>query len=69
MAYRRFRNQSSTGLEEVVRLVPEGGVVCDLFADSGIFLVAAKEAGLRWVGCETNGAYATLADERLALGG
>jgi site-specific DNA-methyltransferase (adenine-specific) len=42
---------------EVVRLVPEGGVVCDLFAGSGTFLIAAKEAGLRWVGCETNDAY------------
>jgi len=53
---------------EVARLVPDGGVVCDLFAGSGTFLIAAKEAGLRWVGCETNEAYAALASERLTLG-
>ena len=53
---------------EVVRLVPEGGVVCDLFAGFGTFLIAAKEAGLRRVGCETNEAYAELASERLTLG-
>ena len=37
---------------EVVRLVPDGGTVCDPFAGSGTFLVAAKEAGLNWISCE-----------------
>jgi len=50
---------------EVVRLVPEGGVVCDLFAGSGTFLVAAREAGLQWTGCELNSAYYNIAMERL----
>ena len=50
---------------EVVRLVPEGGVVCDPFAGSGTFLVAAKEIGLDWVGCETNDVYYCVAAERL----
>lgn len=50
---------------EVVKLVPEGGVVCDLFAGSGTFLTAAKEAGLRWIGCETNDAYYGVAAQRL----
>lgn len=50
---------------EVVRLVPVGGVVRDPFAGSGTFLVAAKEAGLRWIGCEANDAYYGVATERL----
>jgi len=50
---------------EVVRLVPEGGVVCDPFAGSGTFLVAAKETGLQWVGCEANDVYYGVAAGRL----
>jgi site-specific DNA-methyltransferase (adenine-specific) len=51
---------------EVVRLVPEGGVVCDPFAGSGTFLVAAKEAGRQWLGCEANEVYHGIASARLA---
>lgn len=51
---------------DIVRLVPEGGTVCDLFAGSGTFLVAAKEAGLNWTGCELNDVYHGVASERLA---
>jgi site-specific DNA-methyltransferase (adenine-specific) len=50
---------------EVLRLVPEGGVVCDPFAGSGTFLVAAKDLGLRWIGCEANDVYYGVANERL----
>ncbi|KGS96384.1 D12 class N6 adenine-specific DNA methyltransferase family protein [Burkholderia pseudomallei MSHR7498] len=50
---------------EVVRLVPAGGVVCDLFAGSGTFLVAAREAGLHWIGCESNVYYVNIAHSRL----
>jgi site-specific DNA-methyltransferase (adenine-specific) len=50
---------------EVVRLAPKGGVVCDPFAGSGTFLVAAKEAGLDWTGCEANEVYYRVATERL----
>lgn len=50
---------------EIVRLVPAGGTVCDLFAGSGTFLVAAKEAGLNWTGCETSAAYHSVASARL----
>jgi site-specific DNA-methyltransferase (adenine-specific) len=53
---------------EVVRLVPEGGVVCDLFAGSGTFLLAAKDAGLRWIGCETSDSYYYVATQRLHEG-
>jgi site-specific DNA-methyltransferase (adenine-specific) len=52
---------------EVVKLVPEGGVVCDLFAGSGTFLVAAKEEGLRWMGCEANDVYYDVATTRLGV--
>ena len=51
---------------EIVRLVPEGGTVCDLFAGCGTFLVAAREAGLNWTGTELNDHYHALASQRLA---
>ncbi|WP_323073198.1 DNA-methyltransferase [Mycetohabitans endofungorum] len=51
---------------QVVRLVPHGGTVCDLFAGSGTFLVAAKEAGLNWMGCEANARYRDVAMRRLS---
>ncbi|AMR77305.1 DNA-methyltransferase [Cupriavidus nantongensis] len=50
---------------EVVRLVRPEGTVCDLFAGSGTFLVAAKEAGLNWIGAELNPHYYLVATERL----
>ncbi|MGC5887127.1 DNA methyltransferase, partial [Ralstonia pseudosolanacearum] len=50
---------------EVVRLVPPGSVVCDPFAGAGTFLVAAKEAGHSWIGCELETAYHEVARERL----
>ncbi|KAG0184738.1 hypothetical protein DFQ28_010630, partial [Apophysomyces sp. BC1034] len=53
---------------EVVRLVPDTAIVCDLFAGSGTFLVAAKEAGRKWIGCEANDAYYRLATARLSCG-
>lgn len=52
---------------QIVRLVPQGGTVVDLFAGSGTFLLAAKEAGLNWTGCELNKRYYALASERLAV--
>lgn len=51
---------------QIVRLVPPGGAVADLFAGSGTFLVAAKEAGLDWIGSEMSGHYYDLATDRLA---
>jgi site-specific DNA-methyltransferase (adenine-specific) len=51
---------------EVVRLVPKGGTVLDLFAGSATFLVAAKEAGLNWMGCEENASIYEKATARLA---
>ncbi|WXK22072.1 site-specific DNA-methyltransferase [Mycetohabitans endofungorum] len=52
-------------VRQIVRLAPANGVVCDLFAGSGTFLVAAKEAGLAWIGCETNARYYDVASRRL----
>jgi site-specific DNA-methyltransferase (adenine-specific) len=51
---------------QVVRLVPPGGTVLDLFAGSATFLVAAKEAGLSWMGCEMNPRIFADASARLA---
>lgn len=50
----------------IVRLVPAGGTVADFFAGSGTFLLAAKEAGLNWVGAESKPAIYELASRRLA---
>lgn len=51
---------------EIVRLVPPGGTVLDLFFGSGTFLVAAKEAGLNWTGCELNPQYFAETEDRMA---
>jgi site-specific DNA-methyltransferase (adenine-specific) len=50
---------------QIVRLAPPGGVVADLFAGCGTFLVAAKEAGLEWVGSELDSHYHQVATQRL----
>ncbi|CCF95824.1 DNA methylase N-4/N-6 domain protein [Ralstonia solanacearum K60] len=64
---KRHMTEKPMGLaREVVRLVPPGSVVCDPFAGSGTFLVAAKEAGHHWIGCEMEPAYHDIAAARLA---
>ncbi|MCL9854341.1 DNA-methyltransferase [Ralstonia solanacearum] len=64
---KRHMTEKPMGLaREVVRLVPPGSVVCDPFAGSGTFLVAAQEAGHQWIGCELEPAYHELAVRRLA---
>lgn len=63
---KRHMTEKPMGLaREVVRLVPPGSVVCDPFAGSGTFLVAAKEAGHRWIGCELEPSYHEAANDRL----
>lgn len=63
---KRHMTEKPMGLaREVVRLVPPGSIVCDPFAGSGTFLVAAKEAGHRWIGCELEPAYHEAANDRL----
>ncbi|WP_454711113.1 DNA-methyltransferase [Cupriavidus nantongensis] len=64
---KRHMTEKPMGLaRQVVSLVPPGSVVCDPFAGSGTFLVAAKEAGHRWIGCELEASYHEAANERLA---
>ncbi len=63
---KRHMTEKPLGLaREVMRLVPRGSVVCDPFAGSGTFLVAAKEAGHHWIGCEMEPAYHDIATARL----
>lgn len=63
---KRHMTEKPMGLaREVARLVPPGSVVCDPFAGSGTFLVAAKEAGHHWIGCELEASYHEAANERL----
>ena len=50
---------------QLVRLVPEGATIFDPFAGSGTFLVAAKERGVNWLGCECSPYYHDVATERL----
>ena len=47
-------------------LVPEGGAVGDFFCGSGTTLVAAKNLGRRYVGCDENPAAVKLTKKRLA---
>ncbi|MGO4413294.1 site-specific DNA-methyltransferase [Cupriavidus sp. KB_39] len=63
---KRHMTEKPLGLaREVVRLVPPGSVVCDPFAGSGTFLVAALDAGHRWIGCELEPEYHKAAKARL----
>lgn len=67
---KRHMTEKPIGLaREVMRLVPPGSVVCDPFAGSGTFLVAAKEAGHYWIACELEPAYHDAANDRLAAVG
>ncbi|MWL87140.1 site-specific DNA-methyltransferase [Cupriavidus sp. SW-Y-13] len=60
-------SQKPAGLaQEVIQLVPAGSVMCDPFAGSGTFLLAAKERGLWWIGCEIEETYHAKATERLS---
>jgi site-specific DNA-methyltransferase (adenine-specific) len=54
-------------LDELLRLVPAGGVVCDPFAGSGTTGEAAGKRGLHFIGCEWSDAYHHLATVRLRM--
>ena len=52
----------------LVRLVtPPGGVVLDMFAGSGTTLVAARQEGFRFLGCDADEGHVRIAQDRLAL--
>jgi site-specific DNA-methyltransferase (adenine-specific) len=53
-------------MQEIVRLVPPGGLVLDPFAGTGTTGVAARQSGLRFVGCEMSEHYAAIARRRIA---
>lgn len=53
-------------MEQLVRIVPPGGVVLDPFAGSGTTGVAALRAGLSFVGCEMSRGYHQIAQRRMA---
>lgn len=51
----------------LVRLVtPPGGLVLDPFAGSGSTLLAAREEGFRYLGCEREAAHVAIIQQRLA---
>lgn len=52
-------------LRELLRIVPEGGLVLDPFMGSGTTLRAAKDLGLRAVGVELEERYCAVAARRL----
>lgn len=55
-------------MDWVLRVVPDGATVCDPFMGSGSTLRAAKNAGCKCVGIETDEKYCEIAANRLAQG-
>lgn len=53
-------------MEQLVRIVPPGGVVLDPFAGSATTGVAALRAGHRFIGAEMSAGYHQVAEARLA---
>lgn len=53
-------------MRRIVRICSPGGTILDPFAGSGTTLVAAKQEGYHWLGCELSEGYAMVARERLA---
>ncbi len=54
-------------LENLVKLVPEGGTVLDPFAGSGSTLAAAEAMGRKWFGVEYGSDFCEVIRERLSL--
>jgi site-specific DNA-methyltransferase (adenine-specific) len=53
-------------MDELVRIVPPGGLVADPFMGSATTGLSALKAGLRFVGCEMSPGYYDVAKARLA---
>lgn len=67
---RAHEKQHTTGkplplMKRLLEVVPSGGVVLDPFAGSGTTLAAAKELGLRSIGCEMSTEYCARIRDRL----
>ncbi|WP_395146562.1 DNA methyltransferase, partial [Armatimonas sp.] len=52
-------------MEDLLKIVEQGGTVLDPFAGSGTTLVGAERLGLDWVGIEASAHYHRVAHERL----
>lgn len=53
-------------MEELVEIVPEGGIVLDPFVGSGTTCLAAKRRGRRYIGIEKMEEYYRIAQKRIA---
>jgi site-specific DNA-methyltransferase (adenine-specific) len=53
-------------MEYLIKMVtPKGGIVLDPFAGSGSTLVAAKQNGYQYIGCELTEEYIPIIEARL----
>jgi site-specific DNA-methyltransferase (adenine-specific) len=52
-------------MKEILRIVPEGGLIVDPFAGSGTTLLAAKHTSRQYLGCELSEHYHAIASKRL----
>jgi len=66
---RRHPAQKPLGmLDRIVRLITRpNDLICDPFAGSGTTLLAARNAGRHYIGCDISADYCAIARERLAL--
>lgn len=49
----------------IEKLTPKGGLVLDPFCGGGTTAVAAKQAGRKWITCELDAEYASIATQRI----
>jgi 16S rRNA G966 N2-methylase RsmD len=49
----------------IERLTPEGGLVVDPFCGGGTTALAAKQSGRKWITCEIDEEYASIATQRI----
>lgn len=54
-------------LEELIKLIPEGGTVLDMFAGSGSTLAAAEALKRHWIGIEYGADFCEIIKDRLSL--
>jgi site-specific DNA-methyltransferase (adenine-specific) len=52
----------------IERLTPQGGLVVDPFCGGGTTALAAKQCGRKWITCELDAEYASIATKRIKEG-